>query len=129
MGNELIKTMEKMYPECTDALMNNFDRAYDLWCQKQSDYGDGNIRLGLTLEGSSSPSTRANSLLAQLGIVIRMNDKIQRMINLEKKMLFNAQQGTLTDSPSVKESIEDTCIDIMNYANMLMVLRSGKWGR
>ena len=123
MGNELMKTMEQMYPECTDALMNNFDRAYDLWCQKQSDYGDGNIRLGLTLEGSSSPSTRANAILAQLGIVIRMNDKIQRMINLHKKMIFNAKEGTLN------ESIEDTCIDIMNYANMLMVLRSGKWGR
>jgi len=129
MDNKLIKTMEQMYPECTDALMNNFDDAYNLWCRKQSDYGDGNIRLGLTLEDSSSPSTRANSLLAQLGIVIRMNDKIQRMINLHKKMLFNAQQGTTIDSPNVKESIEDTCIDIMNYANMLMVLRANKWGR
>ena len=115
--------MEKQYPECTNELLDNFDKAYSLWCRKQHDYGDGNIRLGLTLEDSSSPSTRANSLLAQLGIVIRMNDKIQRMINLHKKMVFNAQEGTLN------ESIEDTCIDIMNYANMLMVLRSGKWGK
>ena len=48
-----------------------------------------------------------------------MNDKISRLINLYKKDLESA----------VDESIEDTALDIMNYANMLMVLKKGKWGK
>ena len=115
---EVMKKIEEMYPECTDALMNNFDRAYDLWARKQADYGDSNIRLGLDLNSSSSERSQ-NNRLAQLGVVIRMNDKISRLINLYKKDLESA----------VDESIEDTALDIMNYANMLMVLKSNKWGK
>ena len=115
---DVMRKIEKMYPECTDALMNNFDRAYDLWTRKQNDYGDSNIRLGLDLSSSSSERSQ-NNRLAQLGVVIRMNDKISRLINLYKKDLESA----------VDESIEDTALDIMNYANMLMVLKSNKWGK
>ena len=115
---DVMRKIEKMYPECTDALMNNFDRAYDLWTRKQNDYGDSNIRLGLDLSSSSSEHSQ-NIKLAQLGVVIRMNDKISRLINLYKKDLESA----------VDESIEDTALDIMNYANMLMVLKKGKWGK
>ena len=114
---EVMKKIEEMYPECTDALMNNFDRAYDLWTKKQNDYGDSNIRLGLDLSSSSERSQ--NSRLAQLGVVIRMNDKISRLINLYKKDGVTA----------IDETIEDTALDIMNYANMLMVLKKGKWGK
>ena len=114
------KEMEKQYPECTNELLDNFDKAYSLWCRKQHDYGDSNIRLGLDLSSSSSECSQ-NNRLAQLGIVIRMNDKISRLTNLYKKDKIN--------SSAVLESIEDTCIDLMNYANMLMVLKKGKWGR
>ena len=116
----LTKSIEKKYPECTDELMRNFDKAYELWCKKQSDYGDANIRLGLNLSSSSSESSH-NNRLAQLGIVIRMNDKISSLINLCRKNIL--------ETSAVSESIEDTSIDIMNYANMLMVLRKGKWGK
>lgn len=114
---DVMKKIEEMYPECSDAIMNNFDRAYDLWARKQHDYGDSNIRLGLNLSSSSECSQ--NNRLAQLGVVIRMNDKVSRLINLYKK-------GGET---AVDESIEDTALDIMNYANMLMVLKKGKWGK
>ena len=116
---DVMKKIEEMYPECSDAIMNNFDRAYDLWARKQHDYGDSNIRLGLNLSSSSECSQ--NNRLAQLGVVIRMNDKISRLINLYKK--------NMEDTSAVTESIEDTALDIMNYANMLMVLRQGKWGK
>ena len=52
-----------------------------------------------------------------------MNDKIQRLLNLYKKQIFKSTEV------NQNESIEDTCIDIMNYANMLNVVRKGKWGR
>ena len=114
---EIIKKIEEQYPECSDAIMNNFDRAYNLWALKQHDYGDSNIRLGLNLSSSSERSQ--NNRLAQLGVVIRMNDKVSRLINLYKKDGVTA----------IDETIEDTALDIMNYANMLMVLKSNKWGK
>jgi len=116
----MIKEMEQQYPECTNELLDNFDRAYKLWCKKQNDYGDSNIRLGLDLDSSSSEHSQ-NNRLAQLGVIIRMNDKISRLINLYKK--------DMEESSAVRESIEDTATDLMNYANMLMVLRANKWGK
>ena len=120
---EVMKKIEEMYPQCTDALMNNFDRAYDLWTKKQNDYGDSNIRLGLDLSSTSERSQ--NNRLAQLGVVIRMNDKISRLINLYKTDIYYKKDI----ESAVDESIEDTALDIMNYANMLMVLKSNKWGK
>ena len=116
----VVQEMEQQYTECTNELLDNFQKAYKLWCAKQHDYGDSNIRLGLNLSSSSSESSQ-NNRLAQLGIIIRMNDKISRLINLYKKDMI--------DASAVEESVEDTCLDVMNYANMLMVLKSGKWGK
>ena len=116
----VVQEMEQQYTECTNELLDNFQKAYKLWCAKQHDYGDSNIRLGLDLSSSSSESSQ-NNRFAQLGIVIRMNDKISRLINLYKKDKIEAS--------AVSESVEDTAIDLMNYANMLMVLRERKWGK
>ena len=124
----VVQDIEEQYPECIDELLKNFDKAYKLWCRKQSDYGCGNIKLGLEISSdSSNPPTNShaqNRTLAQLGIVIRMNDKIQRLLNIHKKSIFNGEELSVSD-----ESIEDTCIDIMNYANMLIVLKNNKWGK
>ena len=116
--NDTIRKMETQYPECTNELLNNFERAYQLWCKKQDDYGDGNIKLGLDISSSS------NKALSQLGVVIRMNDKVQRLLNIHKKNMFHNEDMSVSD-----ESIEDTCIDLMNYANMLLVLSKDKWGK
>lgn len=122
MSSDTTNTIEEQYPECTDELMKNFDEAYNLWCKKQSDYGDGNIRLGLNISSTNPSLSTHNLILAQLGLVIRMNDKIQRLLNLYKKQVFSSEENH-------NESIEDTTIDIMNYANMLKVVRKGKWGK
>ena len=74
---EVMKKIEEIYPQCTDALMNNSDRAYDLWTRKQHDYGPSNIQLGFNFN-SSSPDYKRNLVLAQLGVVIRMNDKVSK---------------------------------------------------
>ena len=124
----VVQDIEEQYPECIDELLKNFDKAYQLWCRKQSDYGDGNIKLGLEISSdSSNPPTNnhtQNRTLAQLGIIIRMNDKIQRLLNIYRKNIFYERGEEVPD-----ESIEDTCIDLMNYANMLIVLKNDKWGK
>ena len=135
--DEVKKTIEELYPECTDELMKNFDKAYDLFCKKQADYGPYNIELGLNLqakrkartEHSSLPSTRTqeNQLLAPFGVIVRMNDKLQRLLHLQSKALKDFYQGTYNKPQN--ESFDDSCIDTMNYANILMVLRNGKWGK
>ena len=122
--DSVIRDIEEKYPECIDELLQNFDKAYKLWCRKQSDYGDGNIKLGLDISSTKPTTNTHDLLLAQLGIVIRMNDKIQRLLNIHKKSIFNGEELSVSD-----ESIEDTCIDIMNYANMLIVLKNDKWGK
>ena len=40
----VIQEIEEQYPECTNELLDNFDKAYKLWCSKQSDYGSNNIQ-------------------------------------------------------------------------------------
>ena len=121
--DSVIRDIEEQYPECIDELLQNFDKAYKLWCRKQSDYGDGNIKLGLEISSDSSFHTQ-NRALAQLGIIIRMNDKVQRLLNIYKKNIFYEKGMEVPD-----ESIDDTCIDLMNYANMLIVLKNDKWGK
>lgn len=69
--------------------------------RKHLDYGSGNIaRFGLR------------------GIVVRMNDKIERL-------------ATLTDDGKTKqaqfESIEDTLRDLSNYATIGLLCMKGKW--
>ena len=112
----VIQQIEEQYPECTNEMLDNFEKAYQLFCRKQKDYGDSNIRLGMDIYNSAE-----NNRLAQLGVVIRMNDKISRLVNLYKKDMVEAS--------AVDESVEDTLTDLMNYANILMTLKAGKWGK
>ena len=115
--SEVIKRMEELYPECTNELLDNFDKAYKLWCKKQSDYGDGNIRLGLNI--SSKSSSQTNKALSQLGVVIRMNDKIQRLINLVVKENKNP----------LNEPVLDAFSDLSVYGIIAMLVDQDAWGK
>ena len=53
-----------------------------------------------------------------LALSIRMNDKINRMINL----LRNNKEPN-------NESIEDTLIDLANYSVMALIVKRGKWSK
>jgi hypothetical protein len=65
---------------------------------KRQDYGSGNI-----------------SAFGEFGVIVRLNDKMERLKNLNKM-------------PSVKnESIEDTYQDIANYAVIALLIRRNLW--
>jgi hypothetical protein len=65
---------------------------------KQQDYGSNNI-----------------SAFGEFGVLVRLNDKIERLKNLNKM-------------PSVKnEAIDDTYLDIANYAVIAMLIRRNLW--
>lgn len=72
----------------------------ELFDRKQSDYGPRNI-----------------SGFGTLGVIVRMNDKFERLKNL---------YGKKRRRP-VNESIRDTFRDISNYANIALLFESGKW--
>lgn len=103
---------ESLYPEMTTEFKNILVYQYELFCKKQLDYGPGNISLGKDTEKSD------NKHLSLMGVWFRMNDKIQRIINL----LNNRE------SPN-NESIEDSWIDICNYAIISLLLNRNKWGK
>ena len=77
-------------------------KAIDLLVQKHDDYGSTNI--------SDAPGGALN------GLSVRLHDKVARLNNL----LSNHKKPK-------NETIEDTFIDILNYALIALLVIEGKW--
>ena len=88
------------------------DEIFELFCSKQLDYGPNNISLGRDM------GKEADKKVALLGLSIRMNDKIQRLITLISN-----------DSTPNNESLEDTFKDLNNYSIMALIVNNDKWGK
>ena len=84
-----------------------------LFCEKQLDYGPTNI--GIV---KSKIKDNKDVRLSLMGLGTRLNDKISRFLNL-----------TIQDRNPNHESIDDTLIDIANYAVMALIVRSKLWGQ
>ena len=81
-----------------------------LFDKKQSDYGSKNI------------AAWDKKDLNILGVGFRLNDKLQRMMNLTWKRIETKE------SPEViEESMIDTAKDIENYGTILELLESDEW--
>lgn len=91
------------YEEVQEELKNIF-------AKKQMDYGPKNIALGTSL-------TKPEDInFSMLGIWFRMNDKLSRLRTLLQT----------TNTPN-NESIEDTFLDLANYAIIAYMVHTGKW--
>jgi len=84
-----------------------------LFYEKQLDYGPTNIGLG-----NSKVEKDKDVELSLIGLGTRLNDKISRFLNL-----------TMNNRKPNNESIDDTLIDIANYAVMALIVRSKLWGK
>ena len=84
-----------------------------LFCEKQLDYGPTNIGMG-----KSKIKTKEDMRLSLMGLGTRINDKSSRFLNL-----------IMQDKEPNNESIDDTLIDIANYAVMALIVRSKLWGQ
>ena len=104
---------EQHYPQMTTAFKEYQHLQYELLCKKQMDYGPGNIALGTRL------STAQEIKAALMGIVIRANDKMQRLLHLT----------VVTQREPENESIEDSFMDLAVYSNIALIVKNGKWGR
>ena len=78
-----------------------FARAFTIWKDRQRKYGCGNI-------AKRGPT----------GILVRLDDKLAR---LERVISGKAAPD------SSDETLQDTCLDIMNYAGMVYLTHIGKW--
>ena len=72
--------------------------AFELFCKKNQDYGDSFATYGT------------------VGIIVRMGDKIQRLLSVSEKGV------TMVNT----ESLRDTLIDLHNYAAMGVMLMDEK---
>ncbi len=109
-----IEYLEEKYPEMTKEFINIQRKQYILFCEKQHDYGPGNISVGTQL------STEEEIKLSLTGLWFRMNDKIQRL----KTLLMSNRDAAFSDEP-----IEDAYLDVSNYGIMATIVKNGKWGK
>ena len=110
--NTAVQLIEQQYPKTTDEFKRLQKLQYEVFCEKQMDYGPSNISVGTDLE------TEEEVKLSLTGLWFRMNDKIQRMKNL----LMNNQKVN-------NEPLEDSFLDVSNYGIMATIVNNKKWGK
>ncbi len=69
-------------------------QAYDIFVKKNADYGDAFAEFGV------------------IGVFVRMEDKIKRLLSVNKNSI----------SLVCDETVEDTLLDLHNYAAMALML-------
>ena len=107
-----IEFIEKHYPETAKEFKMIQEEQYETFCKKQMDYGPSNISMG------TGVGEAINKKLATTALVIRINDKIQRLLNLVVSNDRDAQNAP----------VEDAFKDLSVYGIIAQIVRNGKWG-
>ncbi len=111
---EIKAEVEEEYPETCTMLRDLLEEEYKLFINKQYDYGPTNISVGQDL---SKPDGR---LVAKAGLVFRVNDKVQRLINL----FFKKRTAEAANEP-----IQDAWKDSSLYCKIAQIVDNGVWGK
>ena len=109
---DAVKYIEKTYPETAKEFKRIQKDQYELFCKKQMDYGPSNISMG-TGVGKS-----VNIKLATTALVIRINDKVQRLLNLV----------VTNDREAQNEPVVDAFKVLSVYGIIAQIVKNGKWG-
>ena len=112
--DNIVRLMEKEWPEMTTEFKKIQREQYELFCHKQHDYGPGNISVGTQLK------TKEEINLSLTGLWFRMNDKLQRV----KTLIMTGRNSAVKDEP-----LEDAYLDVSNYGIMATLVGRGKWGK
>jgi len=105
--------IENKYPETAQEFKRLQNEQYELFCRKQMDYGPSNIAMGTSLQ------TDEEKRLSLIGLIVRINDKVQRLINLVVKNNRAAQN----------EPVIDAFKDLSCYGIIAQIVNNGKWGK
>tara|TARA_R110000824_G_scaffold368146_1_gene557434 strand:- start:186 stop:569 length:384 start_codon:yes stop_codon:yes gene_type:complete len=109
---DAISYIEKHYPETAKEFRRIQEEQYEVFCKKQMDYGPQNISMG------TGVGEAINVKLATTALVIRINDKIQRLLNLV----------VTNDRDAQNEPVEDAFQDLSVYGIIAQIVKNGKWG-
>ena len=109
----IVEQMEKEWPEMTGEFKRLQREQYELFCRKQMDYGPSNIAMGTSLD------TNEEKRLSKIGLIVRINDKVQRLINLVVRNNREAQ-----NEPTI-----DAFKDLACYGIIAQIVEAGKWGK
>ena len=107
-----IEFIEKHYPDTANEFKKIQEEQYLTFCKKQMDYGPSNISMG------TGVGEAVNMKLATTALVIRINDKVQRLLNLVVTNSRDAQN----------EPVEDAFKDLSVYGIIAQIVKNGKWG-
>ena len=105
--------IEKHYPETAKEFQKLQFEQWALFCKKQMDYGPSNIAMGTDL------TTKEQRRLSKIGLIVRINDKVQRLINL---VINNNREAQ--NEPTI-----DAFKDLACYGIIAQIVDSGKWGK
>ena len=112
-NKEVISYIKENYPETEQEFQVILNNMYKMFCKKQFDYGPGNIAMGTSFKSKEEIN------MALLGVIVRLNDKINRLVNL----------GTKHDFKAKNEPIEDAFLYTAIYAVMALIVKNQKWGK
>jgi len=107
-----IQFIEKHYPGTAKEFQKIQYEQYETFCKKQMDYGPQNISMG------TGVGEAVNVKLATIGLVVRINDKVQRLLNLV----------VTNDRAAQNEPVEDAFKDLSVYGIIAQIVKNGKWG-
>jgi len=110
---DAIAYIETTYPETAKEFQRLQFEQWNLFCKKQMDYGPSNIAMGTSL------GTPEEKRLSKIGLIVRINDKVQRLINLVVKNNREAQN----------EPVIDAFKDLSVYGIIAQIVEAGKWGK
>ena len=113
VDRDAIKYIEKEYPKTAKEFQRIQFEQWATFCKKQMDYGPSNIAMGTTLK------TKEDRRLSLIGLIVRINDKVQRLMNLVVKHNRDAQN----------EPVMDAFKDLSVYGIIAQVVDNGKWGK
>ena len=110
---DAIKYIEEEYPETAKEFQKIQFEQWSTFCKKQMDYGPSNLAMGTSLK------TKEDRRLSLIGLIVRINDKIQRLMNLVVKHNREAQN----------EPVMDAFKDLSVYGIIAQIVDNGKWGK
>jgi len=110
---DAIKYIEEEYPETSKEFRQIQYEQWATFCKKQMDYGPSNIAMGTALK------TKEDRRLSLIGLIVRINDKVQRLMNLVVKHNRDAQN----------EPVMDAFKDLSVYGIIAQIVDNGKWGK
>ena len=114
-NGEIVKTIESGYPVMIERFSDITKEQYDLFCRKQYDYGCGNITLGGDLDNDE------DRMFALTALVIRMNDKVNRLKNIIVK-----HRGK---NAGEDETYMDAFKDLSVYGVIAQLVAEKVWGK